>query len=169
VSALGAIEDLLFAERSNGHSGMWYTSDHTSSVREMELIHIDRTEEDKILFVKGYAAETRQLIRRPVTTDVTVRSEFFRKGSLRESVTVSVEEFVQTKRHPFIARYAIERYVGDAIQATVARTDVLRGEGLDEREMLPYDFREFEQQVNVLVAIRKGLLLASRGSEDAGL
>lgn len=162
-SSLISIEDALIAERGNNRSGLFYTFTEGIAVRKLVLSHVDTTQDDAMLFVNGYESELRQVVRHPTTTDITVRTKHYREGHLQETAKVSIREYVTGSRMPFISRYLIERYAGDVIHATVGRTDAVKSQGLDEREMLPYDFAEFQQQMNVIVAMRKASLIGAYG------
>ena len=164
--ALESIEDLLQTEKANHNTEIRYSYNDGVAVRKLTLAHVDTTQEDEVLFVNGYASETRQLERLSISTDVTVRTKMYREGVHREAAEVSIREFVEGSRQPFISRYTIDQYVGGVLQAVVGRTDVLRSRGLDEREMLPYDFHEFEQQMRIITAMRKGMLVS--GSRHVG-
>jgi len=161
ADAFEVIEDLLEAEKASQDSELFYSYSDGITVRKLTLAHVDAREEDEVLFVDGYASEIRQLERAPITTDAVVRTKTYRDGMLQESAKVSIREFVQGSRYPFISRYLFEAYKGGAMHAVVARTDVMRGSGLDEREMLPYDFREFEGQLNIIIAMRRGMLVGT--------
>jgi hypothetical protein len=136
-NALDAVEDLLDAEKTLGSPALTFSYRDGIAVQKLSITDVE------------------DLVQR----DVTIRTKSFSEGALRESTRVSIREYIEDSPYPFISRYLFERYSIQAIQTSVARTDVLSGSGLDEREMLPYDFHEFEGQLNVIVAMRKHALV----------
>jgi|GEM_PF-3815614 len=57
--------------------------------------------------------------------------------------------------YPFIHEYCIEQFVGGGMQASFLATDCIKGEGVEERAMALYDFKNLlhmvEARTNILL------------------
>jgi len=169
VTSLDAIDDVLMVENANELTGVRYSADQHASVTELAVSYIETQEEEPVLFVKGRDMRIRQLERNSVLTDAVIRIESYPVGRHDELADISevlIEQFIEGEHRPFISRYCIERFYDGFVQTSVKQTDIMQSEGLDERQMLPYDFREFQQQLNVIAAIRKRVLVSDGIGED---
>ena len=164
--ALESVEDLLLTERSTSSTGLWCTYEDDVMTRNMKLSHTNTRVEDENIFVGDDGTiVVRQIQPRAVSVDITVQSQRFRKGALRESTEVHVQESVYGFKTLMMTRYIIEQFVGDTMRAYVDVPDLTRESGHEIREMVPYDFHLFQKQMNVIVALRKGILAGHYGSE----
>jgi len=165
--ALESIEDLLLTERATETTGLWCTFENDTITRHMRLAHTDAPVEDEDVFVGDDGTiEVRQVQRRAVSVDIIVQSEQYRRGSLRESTEVTVRESVYGFKALLMTRYTIEQYLGGDMKAYIDHPDLTSPSGHELREMLPYDYQLFERQMNVIVALRKGILAGNRGAES---
>jgi len=151
-AALTSIEEILAAEEAEKKFGIAYATSSEVVSRQLVLTRIEQLD-DEMFFSGDDMPVSVRLGRAAVFTDVTIRADAYRTGSLSESINVVVQDFVEESQYPFISNYMFERFAGGSVVASVARTDVLKERGLDEREMLPYDFREFEMQLRVIDAL----------------
>jgi len=168
-TSLKKVDKVLLLDKANEYGTLYYSGDGNAAVTELALSYIDTQEEESYIFVKGTDAQVRQLMRKSVLTDIVVRTESYPKGRedlLSDLTEVTIEEFVEDTHYPFIAKYVIEQFYGGSIQTYVQRTDVIKGIGLDEREMLGYDLREFQQQLAVIEAIRQRVLVTNGPAEE---
>ena len=169
TESLDAIDKVLLSEKENEYSTLHYSGNRDAAVTELELSYIETEEEEAFVFVKGVDAYARQLVRKSILTDATIRTESYPTGrgdALSEVVEVTVEQFVEDTHNPFISKYTIEQFYGGSTQTYVQRTDAIEGVGLDERQMLPYDLHEFQQQLAVIAAMRKAVLVTNGSTED---
>ena len=165
--ALESIEDLFLAERMTSTTGLWCTFENDTITRNMKLSHTDAPVEDEDIFVGDDGMiEVRQVQRRAVSVDIEVQSERYRRGALQESTEVTIRESVYGFKALLMTRYTIEQYLGGDMKAYIDHPDLTDASGHELREMLPYDFESFEKQMNVIVALRKGILAGNRGAES---
>jgi len=169
AESLKKIDKVLLLEKANEFSALHYSGNRHAAVTELALSYIEAEEEDMFVFAQGDSAYARQLVRKSLFTEAVIRTESYptgRKDALSDVTEVTVEQFVEDVHNPFISKYTIEQYYGGSTQTYVQRMDVIKGVGLDERQMLPYDLREFQQQIAVIAAIRKYAFAINGPSED---
>jgi len=169
TKSLDVMDDVLMVENANELTGVRYSSDQYAAVTELAVSYIETEEEEPFLFIKGLDTKIMQLQRNSVLTDAVVRIESYpvgRNDELAEISEVLIEQSVEGIQRHFISKYVIERFYDGFVQSSVQRTDVLNADAMDERQMLPYDFREFQQQLNVIAAIRKRVLVGNAPVED---
>jgi len=159
TEALEHIEDLLETERGNEQTYLAYSYDDGVAIRELLVGVVDDgiDEAEEILYARGDEILSFQLGRLPITTEILVRTDHYKEGALQEAAKISIRQYILGSEHPMIADYTFESYVGGGLQAVVARTDALKEQGLDERDMTAYDFEEFRQQLAVIAAMRTGM------------
>ena len=155
-AALKSTEMILAAEEAEKIFGITYATSSEVVSRQLVLSKIEQ-EDDELFFSGDELPVSIRLGRAAVVTDVLIRSEVYRSGPLAESMSIIVQDFVEESKYPFISNYTFEKFTGGSMVASVARTDIFHESGLDEREMLPYDFNEFNQQLRVIQAIRQSV------------
>lgn len=79
-------------------------------------------------------------------TELQLVIEDYRSGPLRRMARLTLNDFISNSPTPLINEYHFESFAGGGVQALVSTTDVIRGEGLDARRMVPYDFKHFDDQ-----------------------
>lgn len=141
--AIEAIEDLIQYQ-----PGMIsYTASEEAVRREVELFYsnYEQQEEDEIIFSDFSRL---QVLRAPVSTEVHAVFEEYRHGSLRRMASLALKEFVADSIYPFITEYHLESYAGGGAQTLLTTTDVIRGQGVEARRMVPYDFKQLLYRVD---------------------
>lgn len=187
--ALETLEDLLTIERQSGSSDLKYSWDKGVARRDLDLMDVDRFEEQHMLFGEGSRVFHGKLKRAPLVSDIFVHTKMYRSGSLRELSEVTIQESVDGEEDnlQLISIYTIENFIGGSFQATLNTIRERKNVGMstlidgrkssdtsdseqlafrviddDEREMLPYDFHVFIEKLNVIKAIRRGITIENK-------
>lgn len=92
-----------------------------------------------------------RLERSPVQTEAQLIVEDYRSGPLRRMARLTLRDFIADSPTPFINEYNIETFAGGVEHALVSTTDIIRGEGLDARPMVPYDFAQLSRLTRDMV------------------
>lgn len=140
--AFQSIQNLIDVEKSHHNPALEESYKDGVVVQKLSLMHTD-----------AYS-----------TVDVVVGMKTYREGHLLQLAKVSTSEFVYGSTAPFIARYVIEQCIGGSLISSVAQADIAKGSGLDEREMTPYDYKQFTKKMNSIAALSTHSLMGERSN-----
>jgi len=141
--ALTSLEDLMSVGE---HIGFVSESSHDGAARrQMDMYRSEDSADEYAVLFSDFT--TVSLERAPVQTEAQLVLESYRTGPLQHMARMSVRAFVANSPYPFISEYQLETYVGGSVQALVSTTDVVQGEGLEARRMVPYDFDQLSRIV----------------------
>jgi hypothetical protein len=143
-----------------GHSGMWYSAHGGVATRHLSTVH-SNDEEEPVWFVGDNTLYSRVLQYVPLTVSLTLETNTFygvqNNDHLQEVAELTAHETIEGRNTYFMTRYVFERYRNDLVHATIAVRDHIEKDQPNERDMTPYDFEEFNRQLAVMAALRKGV------------
>lgn len=148
TQALESFEEL--AQQSDELGLLSYAMRDGIVRRQLDVYQFDDgiRSEDEVLFSDF---TTLQLQRAPMHSESQLIIEDYRTGPLRQMARLTLRDFVADSPYPFINEYQLETYSGGGAQALISTTNVIRGEGLDTRNMTPYDFQQLARQTTSTV------------------
>lgn len=147
--AFEAFDDLIAYAATYDGVASSYDSGAGVFRRELGIYSVDdgKSEEEEILFSDFSKVK---LQREPSVSEFMLSVEDYKTGPLRRMARLTLKEYLSVSQYPFVQEYQIEAYAGGGTQAIVSTSDVLNGEGVDERRMASYDFN------HLLKAIEQG-------------
>lgn len=166
--AFESIEEVMAIQRTVGHSGMWYSAHGGVATRHLSTMHAADNEEP-VWFVGDNTLYSRVLQYVPLTVSLTLETNTFygvrNNNHVKEVAELTVRETIEGRNTDFMTQYVFERFRNDLVHATVAVRDHIEKDQPNERDMTPYDFGEFNRQLAVMAALRKGVAV---GREKEG-
>lgn len=159
--ALESIEDVLLIDAKNENRTLRSTFEKGLAFRELSIAYTDPETEETYYYGnrKDILSVTWQL--RAVATEVYIQTEMSIDSLCREVAKVAIREYVYGVRDPIMTDYTFEKYPNNVVHAIVTRTDLEKEYGTDDRSMTPYDFGNFFERMNVITAMRSGVLIGN--------
>jgi len=133
--------------------------------RTLDISNIDKIENEEILFVADADRWMHGPSQLETHTQFRMKAESYTRGPLRDAMELEIVETYGSKAGKYLARFTIEQFAGDTFQSTVLRTDMTHEAGYDERPMMPYDYYELLEKIEVVKALRRGIYAKGRGDE----
>lgn len=160
-----AVEDILIADGVGADAMRRYSYDDGVVYREFECAVDDlgTSELDEVLLFRHGELAQLSLQRLPIRTEYEIAREEYldsataRRGyrPLRAMTRITMREYIYgSNGHPFLNHYYLEEYAGRSVVGTREATDIVRGEGLEAREMTPYDFRQLSDLLDAMKRAR---------------
>lgn len=131
--------------------------------RTLDISNIDKVENEEILFVANADRWMHGPSQLEIHTQFRMKTESSTRDAVREMTQLEVVETFANKAGKYLARFTIEQLAGDAFHSTVFRTDMTNEAGHNEGPMVPYDYYELLEKIEVVKALRRGIYAKGRG------
>lgn len=164
--AIESIEDVMSTDAKSENSTMYSMLQRGCVLRELSVSYTDPAIGEIYCYRDGDDLLVHTWERRAVATEVFMWSEMTTGAIRTEVAKVAIREFVYGERDPIVTDYVFEKYQNNVVRATVARMGLEAGPDPESYLMTPYDFREFAERMQVVAAMRSGMLVGDGAMSD---